>query len=332
MNLENKEITLALTDIKWLLNNKNENKELIDIRKLKFTAESKYSITPWREATIITEEIINFFGNNMITITDATANVGGNTIDFYNNKIQYINSVEIDKKTCKILINNLSVYGYKTCNVYNKDYLHICMDLSQNCIFFDPPWGGSDYIKQDKIDLFLSEINIVDLIYKLLLYNRAELIVLKAPRNFNYENAEEKLKECIITKIPMYRGKDKKHSYDVLYIHPKLYGELDSNGYCGIFRGKVYDSNGNLISNADKYFTEIENSDKVNEVVDLYPHLEKYWCKKFINTSKYGFQAGFGGDEGSGLIDFCFEKPVKCPPSMKFIFHGKKYKMKFNFQ
>jgi trimethylguanosine synthase len=216
-NLHQK-ITLAISDIKWLLNTKNINGDLINLKNLRFTVESKYSITPWREATLITDKIISFFGDRSITITDATANVGGNTIDFYNNGINSVNSVEIDTQTCKILKNNLRVYGYKTDSIYNHDYTNICMKLKQDCIFFDPPWGGPDYIKQDKIDLFLGEINIVDTIYELFLHNKARLIVLKAPKNFNIENLETKLQDFNITKQEIYRGKDKKHSYNVFYI------------------------------------------------------------------------------------------------------------------
>ena len=107
MNSDKKEITLSLSDIKWLFNIINIYGKKINTYKLKFTSESKYSMTPWCEASIISREIINFFGTNMITVTDATANVGGNTIDFYNNKIDVVNSVEIDKETSDILKNNL---------------------------------------------------------------------------------------------------------------------------------------------------------------------------------------------------------------------------------
>ena len=92
------------------------------------------------------------------------------------------------------------------------------MKLKQDCIFFDPPWGGPDYIKQDKIDLFLGELNIVDMIYKLFSNNKAKLIVLKAPKNFNVENLEKTLSGFCIEKQEIYRGKIKKHSYDVFYI------------------------------------------------------------------------------------------------------------------
>lgn len=330
MNSNKKEITLSLSDIKWLFNIINIYGKKINTYKLKFTSESKYSMTPWCEASIISREIINFFGTNMITVTDATANVGGNTIDFYNNKIDVVNSVEIDKETSDILKNNLLVYEYEVNNVYNKDYRNICMILSQHCIFFDPPWGGPEYIKKEKIDLFLEKTNVVDLIYKLLLYNKAELIVLKAPKNFNEEYLRTKLSMYNIEKKPMYRGKDKKHSYDVFYIHYKLYGELNNDGYCGIFRGKIYDSDGKILKESDIIDLDTDNKYKFEDV-DLYPHLYKNWHKKIPVTSKYGFQAGIGGDEGTGLIDFYLGKPIKCPPDMKFMLYGKEYIIKFYF-
>jgi hypothetical protein len=169
---------------------------------------------------------------------------------------------------------------------------------------------------------------VVDLIYKLLLYNKAEFIVLKAPKNFNEEYMREKLSDYNIEKKAMYRGKDRKHSYDVFYINHKLYGELNNGGYCGIFKGKIYDSDGKIITESDLFDLDCANKDNIEDI-DLYKHLYKNWHKKIPVTSKYGFQAGIGGDEGTGLIDFYLEKPVKCPPDMKFILYGKEYTMKF---
>ena len=243
---ETEEIKLPIETIKWFFNYKNSKGKNINLSKLRFTKESEYSITPWKEASIITKKIIDFFQSKKISITDATANVGGNSIDFYNNGIVIVNSVEIDPKTCEILKNNLQVYDYKTNNVYCDDYLNIYMELKQDCVFFDPPWGGPEYMKKDKLDLFLGEINVIDIIYNLFLNEKIKLAVLKAPKNYNFKNIKNKFKRYSIEKIEIFRGK--KHSYDVFFI----YIQEDSGEYDGAENIVLDKSTYQLYYNTDK--------------------------------------------------------------------------------
>ena len=216
--IETEEIKMSSKDLNWFFNSKNIKGENIDFNKLKLTKESKYSITPFGEANFITNKIIRFFNSKDIIVTDATANIGGNSIDFYNNGIKHIISVEIDPTTCTFLKNNLQVYGYKIDDVYCSDYLDLYKNLIQDCVFFDPPWGGPDYIKKDKLDLFLGELNVVDIIKNLFNMGKTKLVVLKAPINYNLENLENIFISSIynIEKENIFRGK--KHSYDVFFI------------------------------------------------------------------------------------------------------------------
>lgn len=120
-----------------------------------------------------------------ITITDATAGIGGNTIGFmstYGN----VNSVEINKTRFAYLKNNVNLYFNQdnlNVNFINNDYLQICKELKQDIIFFDPPWGGKDYKSNDNISLFLSGKNIITLCNEL--KENTNLIVIKVPKNFN---------------------------------------------------------------------------------------------------------------------------------------------------
>ena len=63
------------------------------------------------------------------------------------------------------------------------DYLDIMHELKQDVIFFDPPWGGPNYKTIKNLNLYLDNINIVDIINEL--YDYAKMIVLRIPRNFN---------------------------------------------------------------------------------------------------------------------------------------------------
>jgi len=123
-----------------------------------------------------------------ITITDATAGIGGNTICFMKNYGK-VNSVEINKTRFNYLKNNVNLYfnsdnsdNYNV-NFINQDYLDICKILKQDIIFFDPPWGGKDYKNSDNICLFLSDKNIITLCNEL--KENTDLIVIKVPKNFN---------------------------------------------------------------------------------------------------------------------------------------------------
>ena len=120
-----------------------------------------------------------------VVITDATAGIGGNTIGFMNSYGQ-INSVEINTTRFNYLKNNINIYfkpDKQNVTFYNKDYLDIYKNLKQDIIFFDPPWGGKDYKSTDNINLFLSNINIINICNDL--KDFTNLIVLKVPKNFN---------------------------------------------------------------------------------------------------------------------------------------------------
>ena len=194
--------------------------ENIDPKKFRFTNESMYSITPWKEADLITKEIIKRLNISPeeIVITDATSNVGGNTISFYKNNIGRVNSVEVDRLTCDCLKNNLRVFGYTTKNVYCDSYLDIYMQLklNQDCVFFDPPWGGPSYKDEENLSLFLAKIDIKYLIRNLLDYDKAKLIVVKVPGNYNFDDLESYLYAYSIHTEPIYRGDE--ISYYILYI------------------------------------------------------------------------------------------------------------------
>ena len=120
-----------------------------------------------------------------ITITDATAGIGGNTISFMSNYGK-VNAVEINKTRFNCLKNNVNLYFTRdNLNVefINQDYLEIYKKLEQDIIFFDPPWGGKDYKSNDNINLFLSNNNIISICNDLKDYTN--LIVIKVPKNFN---------------------------------------------------------------------------------------------------------------------------------------------------
>ena len=202
-------------NVSYFFNREDKN---IDLKQLKFTKRSIYEITPWKEANVVSRNIKKYFNYDNITITDATASIGGNSISFLNNGFT-VNSVEIDPNTCSFLKNNISTFKYDTNKVICGDYTEIFRDLLQDVVFFDPPWGGKEYNNYSIIDMFLSDINIIDLIKTILDERRAKLVVLKSPVNFDENSLINKLNDYFIDKKLIMRKS--KVSYVVYYISIK---------------------------------------------------------------------------------------------------------------
>lgn len=120
------------------------------------------------------------FANNEYIITDATSCIGGNSF-FFAQCFKYVNCIELNEKVFEILKTNMSNFTNKT--LYNCSYNILKNILRQDIIFLDPPWGGSIYKSKKKIDLYLDNTNILDIINSL--YNNTRLIALKVPNNYN---------------------------------------------------------------------------------------------------------------------------------------------------
>jgi len=199
---------------------------ILDHNKLKFTDISLYSVTPWREADMISNWILRYYKGDQsplrsvgssIKITDATANVGGNAISFHLCGFGLVNAVENDKLTAKFLTNNLDAYGLATTNVHCCDYIVISEKLEQDVVFIDAPWGGSDYKKQKSLDLFLTGINVADICQQIIEKNRASLVALKVPANYNIIGLQTKLDGCTVTVRKVLRHNF--HSYSMIFCH-----------------------------------------------------------------------------------------------------------------
>ena len=156
----------------------------INKSKLMISNVGKFSVSHADDA-IKTANIIKSYFDSNITITDATANNGGNTIAFALT-FKNVNSVEINKIDYDILINNLDVYNLKNVKTYNDDYLNILDKLKQDVVFIDPPWGGINYKKATNLNLYLGKKKLEQVID--LLKNKCKAIVCKVPFNYNFHS------------------------------------------------------------------------------------------------------------------------------------------------
>ena len=169
----------------------------IDKNKLQISEIGKYSISTPKHAQIINAIIGKYYANKTksIIITDATANVGGNTIAF-GKSFKQVNAVEIVPEHCKMLENNVKVYKLKNVKVHCGNYLNIMNKLKQHVVFIDPPWGGRDYKKHKSLKLYLytddnKKVILEDVINKI---KDVELVVLKVPYNFDFIHFYQKIK------------------------------------------------------------------------------------------------------------------------------------------
>ena len=171
----------------------------IDINKLQMTYEAFYSVTRPKEAQIISELIKERLKSTDITITDGSANVGGNTINFATN-FKKVHSIELDSNTCSALKNNVDVYNLKNVEVHCDDFLNTYPKLKQDAVFFDPPWGGKGYKFKHSVDLYLSGKNISHVTKDLAKYTK--LILIKVPHNFNLVDF---YRDCGFNKMQVHR-------------------------------------------------------------------------------------------------------------------------------
>jgi 16S rRNA C967 or C1407 C5-methylase (RsmB/RsmF family) len=162
----------------------------VDFSKLKITKEGVYSITKPDQAEYISKLIAKYFGgktDNMV-ITDGTSNVGGNVINFAQH-FKSVNAVEMSDDTCKILKNNVNEYSLKNVKIICNDYTKAILELKQDIVFMDPPWGGINYKQHKTVYLFLSDIGIGKIVNKL--KDSVKMVVLKVPYNFDINRFNE---------------------------------------------------------------------------------------------------------------------------------------------
>mgnify|MGYP005992738929 CR=1 FL=1 len=147
--------------------------------------EALYSITGHAQAQLMSEYILQLPGiSKESTISDLTACVGGNTINFAINFNQ-VNAVEINKQRCDMLNHNIcTVMKYKNVNIINADLIDVVADLQQDVLFVDPPWGGSEYKQVEYMQLFINGIPLSKIVVDTLLPH-AKYIIIKLPLNFD---------------------------------------------------------------------------------------------------------------------------------------------------
>jgi hypothetical protein len=163
----------------------------VDKTKLKITDVGLYSVSKVSGSSKLIYLIKKYFKTDDLIITDATANVGSDTINLALN-FKKVNSIELNTGEYDVLKNNVSVYNLKNVKLYNDSSLNMISKLKQDVVYIDAPWGGIDYKKLDSVKLYMSDVEISQIYNKNKKY--AQLFVFKVPVNYNFNYFFKKTK------------------------------------------------------------------------------------------------------------------------------------------
>lgn len=191
-------------------------KEGVDYSKLQTTEEGSYSITRRRDADRIMNVFRMIFPNmRQYTITDATACIGGDTLNFASN-FAHVHSIELKDENFKVLTNNVETYGFQNITLHHNDAIKL-FNWNTHILYIDPPWGGKDYRKHANLDLYLSDKRLDLWLGEILMRsNRPNYIVLKLPVNYNFNRLNTLVN---VDNIKPYQIRS--YVIVILTVHPK---------------------------------------------------------------------------------------------------------------
>jgi len=160
----------------------------------------KFSSSRKEGVEFIMSCIVDTYKNKNVhcfSFIDGTGNIGTDTIGFILLTSGKVYSIEINHDDYIILVNNVQCYNFRNDKQYtliHGDSLHVIPSIIEkhdavDIIFFDPPWGGTTYKKNDKIQLVLSGKNIATIVKEYIINGYVtEGIILKVPSNFDIDH------------------------------------------------------------------------------------------------------------------------------------------------
>lgn len=196
----------------------------IDSTKLKITSITPMMSTEFKNAKFLSYNINKIYSTlvkgkdrtRRPIITDATSSIGCDTIAMaLSSNFESINAVEMLDSVFSVLKNNIEVFDIKNIKLYNSSYESIYKDLKQDIVYIDAPWFSS-FNNYKRYNLFIGQINVVDMSIELLEMKLAKMVVLKVPPNFNIEYLIRSMssQRIVIDKI----NNSVRHIYSLIYL------------------------------------------------------------------------------------------------------------------
>lgn len=162
-----------------------------------------------------------------VVVTDATANVGGDTMGFWEMGVRNVISVEIDPAVYSVLRSNMEVLGYETRYIKNQDFVDIYRLCKQDVVYMDPPWGGKEYKKFESMELYIGRCTVFDIVKDIITGRMCKCLFLKVPVNYNFGRVSIFARDngWCEDHIPIYRYYySKKYRKNVRYVSYKILG------------------------------------------------------------------------------------------------------------
>lgn len=214
--------TLPDKDLKKIVNDKRFRMYLFGHEQMRadlwMTRESIFSVTPYEMAERIADTIVKSLASLNVeqqtleemslvhrvkchyTITDGTANVGGDTLAFAR-RFHKVRSIEIQEEAFQCLKHNVHELQKNRADEYNMNIDCIKGSLMQNLnketghvLYLDPPWGGPGYktLDQQLIVLELDGVEVASVAEQAFEKNPDLLSVwIKAPTNFQSQHLKD---------------------------------------------------------------------------------------------------------------------------------------------
>lgn len=170
------------------------------LEKIQYDDEGLYSITPPSTASTICNEILTRVSSSNAIVFDAFGGLGGNTFSFSSYFSRVIVS-ELSSDRFMMLLNNISVLGYKNITTYNGPFQELLGIINYDVIFLDPPWGGKDYKKNDKMTFDIDEIPLSVICFNIVSQKQCRLLVIKLPLNYDLDSFNNIKERITVTRL-----------------------------------------------------------------------------------------------------------------------------------
>jgi len=166
-------------------------KKGVNYDNLKLTEEGEYSITKRADGQLILKHMLDIVDlPKEKHVTDLTGNVGGDTILFALN-FESVDSIELKKDNYDVLKHNVDEYELDNVVLHHGDSTKI-FRWQTDILYVDAPWGGPEYKKKKKMDLYLGKERLDKFLDLILMQDwRPEYVFLKLPRNYNFDRLDK---------------------------------------------------------------------------------------------------------------------------------------------
>ena len=163
-------------------------------KSLQSDTETKTYITTPHAAKQIGNIIKKYFlklDMKLESIVDCTACIGGDTLAFAKH-FSKVYSVEIDRNRFNMLRNNVNVYELDNVELINNDCLEALRNIDKvQALYFDPPWGGSNYKNHTNLRLSINGESIekitIDILSRRYIKKPPIFVIFKLPKNYDIQ-------------------------------------------------------------------------------------------------------------------------------------------------